>query len=208
MQPADPVTRSVKIAAAAAALLVLILLAVSANNSSKYYLKPIASGLEIWKGDFSPKDRSIFMVLPGVHIDGPMQDVYSKKEVFPLIFNYYLDKADALPDISGLPDYEGIKRYLHQAEAYAVTNEMAKTVNERLNTIERMALLYKADVDISRNTEDSLESAIQTLKKADKLTANETQSAEITQKIEAAREAIQALRTKPAPAADDGEVEK
>ena len=203
--PADPVTRSVKIAAAAAALLILVLLAVSANNSSKYYLKPLDNGLEIWKGDFSPKDKSIFMVLPGVHISEPVQDVYSQKEVFPLIFNYYVNKSDALLDVNGLPDFDGIRRYLHQAEAYAVTSEMKTAVNERLNTIERMALLYKADVAISRNTEDSLESAIKTLKAASKLTATEAQSTEIAQKIAAAREAIAALKAKPTPPAEETE---
>jgi colicin import membrane protein len=195
---ADPVSRSVKIAVSAAALLIFIILAVSANNSGKYYIKPIDNAIEIWKGDFSPKDKEFFMVLHGVPAPEPIKDVYSKSEVFPLIFNYYLDKADTLLEVKGLPDFEGIKNYLHQAENFADTNDMKLAVNDRLNTIERMILLYKADVAISRNTQDSLESAIKILKDAGKLTPSEMQAEEITQKIEAAREKIKTLNTEGA----------
>jgi colicin import membrane protein len=193
-----PVSRSVKIAVSAAALLILIILAVSANNSGKYYIKPIDNAIEIWKGDFSPKDKEFYMVLHGVPAPEPIKDVYSKEEVFPLIFNYYLDKADTLLEVKGLPDFEGIKNYLHQAKNFADTNDMKLAVNDRLNTIERMILLYKADVAISRNTQDSLESAIKILKDAGKLTPSEMQAEEITQKIEAAREKIKTLNTEGA----------
>ena len=194
---ADPITRSIKIAGGAVILLILILLAVSANNSAKYYLKPKDDAVEIWKGDFSPKDKHFFMVLHGVNITKPVKPVYSKNEVYPLIFNYYLNKSDALLEVNGLPDFDGIRRYLHQAEAYAVTGEMKTDVTERLNTIKRMTLLYKADVAISRNTEDSLESAISILKDADKLSGTATQSEEIAQKITAARQALAALKAGP-----------
>ncbi len=194
----DPITRSVKIAVAAAGLLIFILLAVSANNSAKYYIKPIDNAIEIWKGDFSPKDKSFFMVLHGARVPEPLMSVYSKKEVFPLIFNYYIDKSDTLLEVKGLPDFEGIKKYLHKAEDFAVTNDMKLTVKDRLNTIARMILLYKADVAISRNTEDSLEAAIKILKDAGKLTPSAMQAEEISQKIETARERIKALKAEAA----------
>jgi hypothetical protein len=191
----DPVVRSTKIAGAAAALLIFILLAVSAVNSGKYYIKPIDNAIEIWKGDFSPKDKSFFMVLHGVQAPEPQKSVYAKKDVYPIIFKYYLDKSDTLLDVEGLPDFEGIKKYLHKAQDFAIDNEMESAVKDRLNTIDRMVLLYKADVAISRNTEDSLESAIDILKDAGKLTSNATQDEEIAQKIELARKKIEALKT-------------
>ncbi len=194
----DPVTRLAKIAVAAAVLLIFILLAVSANNSSKYYIKPIDNAIEIWKGDFSPKDKTFFMVLHGAQVPEPLMDVYSKKEVFPLVFNYYIEKSDTLLEVEGLPDFEGIRKYLHKAEDFAVTNEMKLMVKDRLNTISRMILLYKADVAISKNTEDSLESAIEMLKDAGKLTPSAMQAEEITQKIETARERIKALKAETA----------
>jgi colicin import membrane protein len=191
----DPVVRSAKIAGAAAVLVIFILLAVSAVNSGKYYIKPIDNAIEIWKGDFSPKDNSFFMVLHGVQAPEPPKSVYAKKDVYPIIFKYYLDKSDTLLDVEGLPDFEGIKKYLHKAQDFAINNEMESAVKERLNTIDRMVMLYKADVAISRNTEDSLESAIDILKDAGKLTSNATQDEEIAQKIELARKKIEALKT-------------
>jgi colicin import membrane protein len=191
---ADPVGRSVKWAAIVAGLLILMLLAVSANNSSKYYIKPKDDAIEIWKGAFSPKRNEFFMVLHGIRATEPIKPVYSKKEIFPMIFKYYVEKSDTLLEVKGLPDFEGIKKYLHQAEAYAVTGEMKTAVNERLNTIERMILLYKAEVAISRNTVDSLQSAIKILKEAGQLTSSTIQSEEIEQKIAATREGIKALK--------------
>jgi colicin import membrane protein len=199
----DPVVRSAKIAAAAAALIILILLAVSANNSGKFYIKPIDNAVEIWKGDFSPKDKSFYMVLHGVQAPEPQQSVYSRKDVFPIIFNYYIDKSDTLLDVDGLPDFEGIKNYLHEAQDFAITDEMKSAVKERLNTIDRMVLLYKADVAISRNTEDSLESAMEILEDAGRLTSSTAQDEEIAQKLDLAREKMKALKTPaPAPEAD------
>jgi colicin import membrane protein len=191
---ADPVTRTAKIAVAAAALIIILLLAVSANNSGKFYIKPIDNAIEIWKGNFSPKDKSFYMVLHGVQAPEPLKSVYSKEEIYPLIFKYYIDKSDTLLDVEGLPDFEGIKKYLHEAQDFAITSEMKTAVKDRLNTIDRMVLLYKADVAISRNTEDSLESAIEILDDAGKLTSSTVQEEEIAQKLNTAKAKLEALK--------------
>ncbi len=180
----EPMSRGVKYSIAAAVLLMLIVLGVSHNNSTKYYIQPKEGAIEIWKGRFSPKDRKFFMVLHGVQLDQEVKELYSQSEVFPIIFDYYLDKADTLLEVPGLPDFEGIKEYLHQAQSYVTTPEMRAKVAGRLNSIERMALLYKADVAISKNTEDSLRAALKHLKKASGLVANPNQQQEIDQKIE------------------------
>ncbi len=187
-EPPEPMNRAVKIALAAAATLVFLLLAISYNNSSKYYIYPKDNAIEIWKGRFSPKDTQFFMVLHGTSAVEPIKATYTKYEVFPLVFDYYVDKADTLLEVPGLPDFEGIKTYLHQAEDYIVSTEMNAAVTTRLNNIERMILLYKADVAISKDTDDALQSAIKLLKMAGKLTPSAAQAEEITQKIERARE--------------------
>ncbi len=185
--PPEPMSRAVKIALAAAATVVFLLLAISYNNSSKYYIYPKDNAIEIWKGRFSPKDTQFFMVLHGTAAAEPIKATYTKNEVFPLVFDYYIDKADTLLEVPGLPDFEGIKSYLHQAEDYTVGPEMNAAVTTRLNNIERMILLYKADVAISKDTDDALASAIKHLKKASKLTPSTAQAEEIAQKIERAR---------------------
>ena len=189
----DPMTRATKMAAAVVAAVVFLMLSISYNNSSKYYIEPKENAIEIWKGRFSPKDTMFYMVLHGVELDEPLAEVYTSDEVFPLIFNYYLEEADMLLEVPGLPDFDGIKGYLHKARDYVVTSDMKSAVSSRLNNIERMILLYKADVAMSKGTIDSLQSGIKMLKEADVIAATEIQSQEIAQKIEAARSRIQAL---------------
>lgn len=183
----EPMSLPVKIAAAAAVAFVFLLLAISYNNSSKYYIQPKDNAVEIWKGCFSPKDAKILMTLNDVQLSEPVKEIYTKAEVFPLILNYYIEKADNLLETPGLPDFKEINDYLHQAEKFSVTEEMEAAVTSRLNHIERMTLLYKADVAIIKNTEDSLKSAIKMLKKAAKITPSAAISEEISQKMETAR---------------------
>lgn len=185
--PEGPINRTMKIALAAAATIIFLVLAISYNNSAKYYIYPKDNAIEIWKGRFSPKDKEFFMVLHGTQAQDPIKETYTQKEVFPLVFDYYVDKADTLLEVPGLPDYEGIKAYLHKAEDYIVSSQMRSAVSTRLNNIERMTLLYKADVAISKDTDESLESAIKLLKAAGQLTSSSAQDEEITQKIEHAR---------------------
>lgn len=180
----EPISRAIKYGIAAMALLVLIVLGISNNNSSKYYLYPKEGALEIWKGRFSPKDKQFFMVLHGIQFDQDIKAVYSRDDVYPMIFDYYLEKADTLLEVPGLPDFEGMKGYLYQARSFAITPQMKDKVKGRLNSIQRMILLYKADVAISNNTEDSLKAALEHLRKASRLVATPTQQQEIDQKIE------------------------
>jgi hypothetical protein len=197
----DPMNRMIKMALAAAAIIVLLVLVISYNNSLKYYIYPKDDAIEIWKGEFSPKGKAFFMVLHGVPAVDPVKETYTEKDVFPLVFTYFIDKADTLLEVPGLPDFEGIKDYLHKAQAYAIDNEMQTAVTTRLNNIERMTLLYKADVAISKDNEDALESAIGLLKKAGTLTPSPAQANEITQKIEQARARLAELRSAPSTGA-------
>lgn len=192
----DPVSKAAKILATSLGVVILLVLMVSQNNSSKYYVQPKDKAIEIWKGRFSPKDKKFFMVLHGTQLPGKVKDVYSKAEVFPLIFTYYLNKADTLLEVPGLPDFDGIKSYLHDAKKFAVDNKMSKTVGTRLHNIERMILLYKADVAISKSTISSLDSAMKHLKSAQKLITSPTQEQEIQQKLSLATNLKAALKAK------------
>jgi hypothetical protein len=180
----EPISQIIKYSIAGALLIVLIILGVSQNNSAKYYIHPKEGALEIWKGRFSPKDKKFFMVLHGIELKQEPKEIYTRSEVYPMIFDYYLNKADTLLDVPGLPDFEGIKSYLFQAQSYVVSPEMKDKVTGRLNAIERMILLYKADVAISKGTKDTLKAAMKDLKKASAMVANPVQQQEIDQKIE------------------------
>ena len=193
---ANGFSKGVKRFAICVGAVILLLLMVSYTNSSKFYVEPKDNAVEIWKGRFSPKDKRFYMVLHGTQLLGKAKDVYSREEVFPMIFEYYLGKADTLLEVPGLPDFEGIKTYLKDASGYALSNDKRKRVADRLYNIDRMILLYKADVSISQGTLKSLDAAIKHLNSAQVLITNTAQEQEIRQKIDLAKSLKAALKAK------------
>jgi colicin import membrane protein len=188
----DPISRSIKFAAAGFALLMILLIGASFKNSGNYYLNAKDDALEIWRGRFSPTGKAFFLALHDMQGPEVTKPVYAREEVFPIAFNYYLDKADALLETSAMPDYEGMRVYLNMARKYAINPVTQAAVMTRLNNIERMPLLYKADVAISRGTAESLQEALGSLRQAKRLTTDSAQAELVTQKI-AAVEAQQAI---------------
>jgi hypothetical protein len=189
----DPVKRYGMYAAAGFALLLVLLIGASAGNSGKYYLKAKDSSLEIWRGRFSPTGKAFFLVLHDVQPPQEIKSIYTREEVFPFAFAYYLEKADSLLDSSGTPDYDGMKKYLNTAMKYAVSAEMNSAVTTRLHSIERMPLLLKADVAISKGTPESLTAALEYLKQAKRLASDGAQSDLVAQKITAVQERLAAI---------------
>jgi hypothetical protein len=199
-RPTDPVVRSAKIAAAAMAALVILILWASFSNHAKYFVSVKKGSVEIWQGDFSPTGRRFFAVLHGLQPTEPIQEEYRRNEIFPMIFDYYLEKSDALLEVSDLPDYRAIIEYLEKAEKYALNDQMRNAITQRLNHIQRLTLLYKAEVDASKGTAESLANAIDGLEQALRLSKDPDQAAVITQKIEVLIQRRAALEDAAAPA--------
>ena len=105
-----------------------------------------------------------------------------------------MDKADTLLEVAGLPDYKAINEDLEKAEQYALTQEMRDAVEKRTNYIQRMTLLYKAEVDASKSDIESLNSAIDRLKQVQRLTDDPAQSELINQKIAAVTASLEAAK--------------
>ncbi len=168
-------------------LLVLIFSASSSNNS-KYYIKEKAGVLEIWQGRYAPLGEKQMMSLPGVPLPEQINPVYSKSEVFPLIFNYYIDKADAISDMSDTPDYVAIKSNLNEALLFATTGDLRKKAYSRLNNIKFNDLMYKAGVSESRGAISDLDEAMRYLNKASLLKVDAGKSDVVKQKIESIKE--------------------
>ncbi|MCF8080742.1 MAG: hypothetical protein K9K88_15800 [Desulfobacterales bacterium] len=190
-EPADPMEKAFKYGIAGFAVLLVILIGVSFANKGNYYLESANGGLKIYQGRFSPMGKELMITLPGVAAPAPAEEAYTMSQVYPLIYNYYLDKADALLGAQGLPDYQGIRRYLNEALKYAPTNEARKAVYERLDGIELMALLYRADIAARKGTIESLEESLDYLNQAAGLEIDESQAELIDQKREAVRAAIE-----------------
>ena len=200
-EPADPVLRAAKIAVIVAAVVVLMIVWASFKNSAKYFITSRGAAVVIEKGNFSPTGKSLFVVLHGFQLaDEPTKETYRRNEIFPIIFGYYLNKADTLLEVAGLPDYKAINADLEKAERYALTREMRDAVQNRTSYIQRMTLLYKAEVDASKKDIESLESALKRLKQVKSLTNDPAQLDAITQKIASVTAGLEAAKIEAAEA--------
>ena len=166
------------------ALLILLIIGSSYLNQQHYYIKPIDGAIEIWQGKFAPKGSSLLISLPGQKHKAPVKQVYSQKDVFPLIYDYYRDKAATLMEVKGMPDFETEKDYLKKALCYSSTSQEKAAVTTRINSIDLMVLMSKAEAAISRNTVDSLETALQHLGQAAKLDLENFQEEQVKRKTE------------------------
>ncbi len=198
-KPSDPVDNTIKIVAAGLAFLVLLIIGASVSNSYKYYLADNQGILEIWQGKFAPLGNKKLIALPGVAIPETIKAVYDADDVYPLIFQYYIDEADALLEAS-TPDFERIKGTLKTALEYGSTKTLRNVAYARLDNIDRLILTYKAEVAASRGTIEDLTAAIGFLKEVSNLTSDETQKEMISQKIAAHEALIQQLEEEKAAA--------
>jgi len=194
----DPMEKAMKYLAAVFAVLMALVIGTSMINKNKFYIHATDGALEIWQGRFAPMGEACLISLPGVQAPETIKDIYSKSEAFPLIFNFYVDKADTLLAVPGLPDFEGIKRYLNKALAYATTPAANEAVFGRLNNIELMILLYKADVSASKPTLSDLKQAKGYLSQAERLDIDDLKIDLIHQKMKAVDQQMTALKAKQA----------
>jgi hypothetical protein len=176
-------------------LIVLIgIIAYTSNlNTKRYYLKSYEGALEIWKGTFSPAGKRRLMIMPGVKPPDQIKPVYVQQEIYPLIFQYYIDRADALIHMPEMFDFTGIKTYLNRALQFATSDDHRSAVYIRLNRIDRVILYYKADVAASKGTAVGLEAAIGFLNQAASLEPDEIEAELIEKKKKNIRELMKAF---------------
>jgi colicin import membrane protein len=203
--PSDPMEKGMKYLAAVVAVLILLVIGSSMINQGKYYIHSTDGALEIFQGRFAPMGEKLLISLPGVQKPEKAKDIYSKTDVYPIIFNYYVEKADTFLKVPGLPDFEGIKKYLNKAMLYKTTPDSADAVYSRLNNIDLMILLYKADVAASKPTLSDLKEAKGFLTEASRLDLNGAKLDLIHEKMDdvdkkiASLKAEQKAATSPAP---------
>jgi hypothetical protein len=154
--------------------------------------------VDIWQGKFAPKGAKLLISFPGLQMAEPIKDTYTAKEVFPIIYQYYLDKADQLLDEPGVPDFDGVKAYLQQSQDYATTRVMKAIVKSRLDAINLMVLVYKADVAASKDNPEDLKAARDYLKEALSYQMDEMESTLIKKKAEAVKLKLEQLNSKAA----------
>jgi len=174
-------------------ILMGLVIRASYDNTEKFFLKSGAGAVEIWQGTFSPAGKKRILIMPGVQIPAETKSVYAREEVYPLAFNFFVSKADALMEVPGMPDFVGIKSYLNMALSFATTEELRRTGLERINQIDRMILLYKADVAATKGTRAGLETALEYLDQAAELNPDEIETELIKKKKASIRELLKTL---------------
>jgi hypothetical protein len=122
--------------------------------------------------------------LTGVTPPEHIKDVYTAEEVLPLAFAYYVDQADSLLNIKGVPDLKAIKDTLEKALSFALTKNDREIVHYRLNSMEKHVLQYRANVAATRGTPKDIAIAIGLLTDALKLDMDEQQRSMIQSRIE------------------------
>lgn len=174
-------------------ILIGLVIRASYHNVERYYIKSAAGAVEIWQGTFSPTGKKRILIMPGVQIPTKIKNVYGREEVFPLAFNFYTKKADALMEVPGMPDFMGIKSYLNRALSFATTEELRRTAHTRINQIDRMILFYKADVTATKGTRAGLEAALNYLDQAAELNPDDIETEIIKKKKASIRELLNSL---------------
>lgn len=169
------------------AILILITVLTSHSNKDNYFIKYKDGAVEVWKGRFSPLGKELFITMPGAQPPNPIKETYSREEVFPFIAKYYIDRADAVLDVPGLPDFEGMRTYLNKSLSFSITSDLEEAAHARLNKIDRMVLIYKADIAVSKDTISELKTALEYLNRANALGPDEMESGLIQQKIDSIR---------------------
>ena len=197
----ETMDKTTKILAAAVIGLLLLIGAASMSNMGNYYLKPTDKALEIWRGKFAPKGEKRFVELPGVKAPEGIKSVYTKEEVFPLAFGYYISQADDLLSKKKIPDFAAIKSYLDRASCFAVSQPLKEAIAARLTTLDLMVLMYKAEASATRKTEGDLKNALGYLQEAGLLALSDGQKALIAEKkgeIEASLTAMRKVKARKA----------
>jgi len=195
-QRLDPMVRMVAVLAAGFIFLMALVIAASYSNRANYYLQAANGAVEIWQGRFAPMGKERILILPGSQLPPAVKDVYSENEINAIAFNYYIDRADILLETAGMPDFSGIKLYLKMALSYGVTDELRQAAFKRLNTIDMMIYLYKADVAASKGTLSDFKKALEYMAKAAALELDAAQTDLVNKKIQSIKELMAALRGK------------
>lgn len=195
----DPMKKMLVYAGAALALIVFLIFVASLQNMRKYYVVERDNAVEVWKGRFSPMGRQKLAVLPDVKPPAETKEVYTRQDVFPMLFAHYIGKADASMEAAGLPDFSKTRSILTQAGAYVTSTEDRTMINERLQLIDRTILIFKADLAAQKGTIRDLQTARDYLGRAATLQPDAIQADFIQQKAASIQEQIASLKAGPAP---------
>jgi hypothetical protein len=161
-------SNSLKCVFAGILVLFIMLYMASSSNHSKYYMVDGKAGAEVWQGNFSPMGKSYLLTLMGMELPETEQEFYTQSEIYPVICGFYLDQANAVLSEDNIPNLFQVKEYLEMAYNYA-TKDIQEKIQKRLNGIDFMMFILKADMAMQKGAENDLEKAREYIEEAEAL---------------------------------------
>ena len=164
--------------------IIALLVFSSYSNTKNYYIEEKDGAVEIWRGTFTPMGKTRLMIMPGIQMLQEQKDAYGWKDAYRLMYQYYIEKADAILEVPGVPDTAGLTRNLEKAISYAPNRELRDAARSRLVGIRMQTLIHKAQAAINRGTIESATAAIGFLEEAAGYDLSAAEAEMVQRKIE------------------------
>ncbi len=159
-----------KILVATLGIIFLILIAASISNSNRFFIKETREGVEILRGDFSPKSKTQIATLENARAPADKKAHYTKREVMALAYDHYMTNVRKLMEETGAtPDLRRIRYNLENASRFALTFEQKAAVENRLKQVDFSMLIFWADIAADEQTPEGYKRALEYLKQAEAL---------------------------------------
>ncbi|MBW1740717.1 MAG: helix-turn-helix domain-containing protein [Deltaproteobacteria bacterium] len=194
--PQEPMDKTVKYAVGALAFVIAILLLASLSNSNKFYFKQSDQMVEVWQGRFAPMGEHLVASFsdPKILEAAPEQEAYTKKQAFGILSGYFIKRADELLNTGETPDLKTVKSYLTHASKYALSQSEQQAIRMRLNSIEFLVLLGKADLALNKGTVPEFEAAKGYLAQAVPLASTDLQKDVLMKRLAAVEYALATIK--------------
>jgi transposase-like protein len=185
--PKEPIDKTVKYAIGGFAVVLAVLLMSSFSNTTNFYFRQDGQKVELWQGRFAPMGERLVASFTGEKMpEGlPRKDSYSKNQAYSVLFDYLVQQADDILNLSRTPDLNAVKSFLMEAHKYAVNSAGRRAVQLRLNSINFLVLSGKADMALNRGTITDFEAAKAFLTEAIPYAATDIQKDIITKRLAA-----------------------
>ena len=193
-------SKPIKIGIVGFCAVIALLVFSSYSNTKHYYIEEKDGAVEIWRGTFAPMGKTRLMILPGVQMPQEQKEVYAWPDAYRLMYQYYIDQADAILEVPGAPDTAGLTTNLEKAISYAPNRELRDAARTRLVGIRMHTLTHKAQAALNRGTIESAATAIGFLKEAAQYDMSAAEAELLQRKIEAAEARLADLQQAKAEA--------
>jgi transposase-like protein/DNA-directed RNA polymerase subunit F len=190
--PEEPMDKTLRYAILGFGAVIAILLLASLSNSNNFYFKQNDQMVELWQGRFAPMGEHLVSSFSDAKIfeSVPEKDVYSRKQAYGILSAYFVKRADEILRTAETPDVKTVKSYLNQASGYAQSESEKQAIRMRLNSIEFLILMSRADLALNKGTPSEFEAARKYLSQAIPLASTDLQKDVLMQRLAAVEYAL------------------